>query len=77
MEKTKEYMGDKKFFGYSAKDNNCQDFIVAILRSNSIGSISYVPKNKNISNYAYDHGIIISVFHYDLISLSHLLNKIF
>ncbi len=37
MMKTKDYMGDKKFFGYSAKDNNCQDFIMGILNGNSIG----------------------------------------
>lgn len=40
MAKTEESMGKKKFFGYSARDNNCQDFIVAILRSNNIGDNS-------------------------------------
>lgn len=35
--KTKAYMGDKKFFGYSAKDNNCQDFILAVMNANDIG----------------------------------------
>jgi hypothetical protein len=40
METTKKYMGDKKFYGYSARDNNCQDFIVALLKSNSIGGDS-------------------------------------
>lgn len=37
INKTKEFMGDKKFFGYSAKDNNCQDFIMGILNANKIG----------------------------------------
>ena len=35
---TKKYMGDKKFYGYSARDNNCQDFIVAFLKSNNLGN---------------------------------------
>ena len=34
---TKHFMGDN-FFKYSARDNNCQDFILAILKSNNIGS---------------------------------------
>lgn len=37
MANTETYMGKKKFYGYSARDNNCQDFIVAILKSNNIG----------------------------------------
>jgi hypothetical protein len=37
MDNTEKYMGKKKFFGYSARDNNCQDFIVAVLKSNNIG----------------------------------------
>ena len=35
---TKKYMGDTKFYGYSARDNNCQDFIVAFLKSNNLGN---------------------------------------
>lgn len=37
LENTKKRMGGK-FFGYSAKDNNCQDFIASFLQSNKIGS---------------------------------------
>ena len=37
LNKTEEYMGKRKFFSYSAKDNNCQDFIVSIFRANNIG----------------------------------------
>ncbi len=37
LNKTKERMGGK-YFTYSAKDNNCQDFIVAFLTANNIGS---------------------------------------
>lgn len=36
MEKTHEYMGPK-FYTYSAFNNNCQDFVKAILISNNIG----------------------------------------
>jgi len=37
MDATKEYMGGK-MFGYSAKDNNCQDFIMGLLNGNHMGS---------------------------------------
>lgn len=37
LNNTEKYMGQKKFFGYSARDNNCQDFIVAVFKSNNIG----------------------------------------
>jgi hypothetical protein len=37
LEKTRERMGGK-YFTYSAKDNNCQDFIVAFLTANNIGT---------------------------------------
>jgi hypothetical protein len=36
MNNAQQKMGSK-FFGYSARDNNCQDFIVAVLQSNNIG----------------------------------------
>jgi len=36
LNNTKERMGSN-FFTYSAKDNNCQDFIVAFLTANNIG----------------------------------------
>ena len=36
IDKTKEYMGDEKFSNYSSKDNNCQDFLLAVLQSNGI-----------------------------------------
>ena len=34
IEKTKQFMGDEKFSNYSAKNNNCQDFVLAVLESN-------------------------------------------
>jgi len=37
LNKTQERMGGK-YFTYSAKDNNCQDFIVAFLTANNIGN---------------------------------------
>lgn len=36
LDKTKDYQGGK-FFKYSAYDNNCQDFILALLKSNNLG----------------------------------------
>lgn len=40
LNNTEQYMGQKNFFGYSARDNNCQDFIVAFFKSNDIGDES-------------------------------------
>ena len=40
LNNTEKYMGQKNFFGYSARDNNCQDFIVAVFKSNNIGDES-------------------------------------
>ena len=37
LNNTKEGMGDM-FFTYSARENNCQDFILAFLRANKIGN---------------------------------------
>jgi|Laugrespbdmm15dd_1035085.scaffolds.fasta_scaffold03869_3 hypothetical protein len=37
LERTRERMGGN-YFTYSAKDNNCQDFIVAFLTANNIGN---------------------------------------
>ena len=37
IDRTRNYMGDDKFYGYSAANNNCQDFIIAVLTSNKIG----------------------------------------
>ena len=36
MENTKNYMKNS-MFSYSAKDNNCQDFVIGILNGNNIG----------------------------------------
>ena len=36
MENTKKRMGDN-FYSYSARNNNCQDFILALLQSNGMG----------------------------------------
>lgn len=33
---TKDYMGNDKFTSYNAKSNNCQDFVVAVLKSNGL-----------------------------------------
>ena len=38
LEKTKAKMGDKKFFTYNAVSNNCQDFLLAFLQSNNLGT---------------------------------------
>lgn len=38
LENTKEKMGSHDFFGYSAKNNNCQDFMIALLKANNMGN---------------------------------------
>tara|TARA_R110000772_G_scaffold52365_1_gene120048 strand:- start:2566 stop:3960 length:1395 start_codon:yes stop_codon:yes gene_type:complete len=38
MQKTRDKMGDDKFFNYSAKNNNCSDFILAVMDANDIGN---------------------------------------
>lgn len=37
MNNTKACMGNK-MFGYSAKDNNCQDFVLCLLKGNNLGN---------------------------------------
>ena len=37
LEKTKKFMGDN-YFSYSARDNNCQDFALAVLNSTRLGN---------------------------------------
>lgn len=39
FKKTEQYMGDK-FYPYSARDNNCQNFIMSVLKANNIGNES-------------------------------------
>jgi len=38
LEKARKEVGDTKFFGYSAKDNNCGNFIEYILKANGMNS---------------------------------------
>ena len=40
LQNTKERMGQSDFYNYSAKDNNCQHFIINILDANNIGDES-------------------------------------
>jgi hypothetical protein len=50
LNKTKERMGGK-FFVYSAKDNNCQDFLSSFLQANNIGNsndISWIKQETKV-----------------------------
>jgi hypothetical protein len=38
LDKAKERMGIDKFFAYNAVNNNCQDFIMALLQSSNVGN---------------------------------------
>ena len=41
MENTKSFMGSK-FLPYSGVNNNCQDFLVAVMKANNIGDESHI-----------------------------------
>ena len=41
MENTKKYMGSK-FLPYSGVDNNCQDFLTAVMKANQLGDESHI-----------------------------------
>lgn len=62
LENTKKYMTDKNFYGYSARDNNCQDFIVAIFKSNNIGDNSDIDFIKQDTKYLFDNLPILRKF---------------
>lgn len=43
LEKTQKRMGDKKFFTYSSTDNNCQDYVLNVMKANDIsGSETFI-----------------------------------
>lgn len=52
MKNTKKAMG-AKFLKYSANDNNCQDFIVSMLRANKIGSASDISFVKQDTKFLF------------------------
>jgi hypothetical protein len=52
MEKTKASMGTN-FFTYSANNNNCQDFIVSIMRSNKIGNLQDITFVKQDTKFLF------------------------
>lgn len=53
LEKTKAFMGDKGFYGYSAKDNNCQDFLSSVLRANDMGEPNDLQFIKQDTKYLF------------------------
>lgn len=74
LKNTLDYMGENKFYGYSARDNNCQDFIMAVFKSNNIGNetdFSFIKQNtkqlfeglpylRKLSNTVTDLGAIVN-----------------
>ena len=75
LDRTKNNIGDNKFFGYSARDNNCQDFLINILKNNNIGNetnynfikqntkqlFDNMPSLRKLSNTITDLGAAINV----------------
>jgi len=41
MENTRKFMGDKNYYDYDAFNNNCQNFILSILKGNNLNSPKY------------------------------------
>lgn len=54
LEKTKDLMGVRDFFGYSARDNNCQDFIKSIFKANDIGDDTDIQFIKQDTKQLFD-----------------------
>jgi len=54
MEKTKKAMG-ANFFKYSANNNNCQDFIVKIMKSNKIGNSEDIKFVKQDTKFLFEN----------------------
>ena len=50
IEETKKYMGDVAFNGYDAFENNCQDFIIGILKANDLDYGRYIDFVKQDAN---------------------------
>ena len=75
LENTEKNIGSSKFYGYSARDNNCQDFIVNLFKSNNIGNdedINFIkqdtkqlfnnmPSLRKLSNSITDLGAAVNV----------------
>jgi hypothetical protein len=54
MNKTKQRMGSK-FLSYQASSNNCQDFIVAILKANGIGTVKNIEFVKQNTKFLFQN----------------------
>lgn len=54
MDRTKEQMGDYRFTNYNPSNNNCQDFIVAVLSSNGISGYDAWVKQNTDALFAKD-----------------------
>lgn len=75
LENTEKSIGPKLFYGYSAYDNNCQDFILNLLKHNNIGNeedynfikqdtkqlFSNMPALRKFSNIVTDLGATVNV----------------
>jgi hypothetical protein len=51
MDRTKKSMGVEKMRGYDAKSNNCQDFIISMMRANGL----YTQERGNFMKQETDH----------------------
>jgi hypothetical protein len=53
MNNTRKRMGESNYFNYNSKSNNCQDFILNILKSNNIGDESDVVFVKQDTDFLF------------------------
>lgn len=53
VENTRQSMGDKRFFTYSASNNNCQDFLTAMLNANISNASTYTNFVKQNTEFVF------------------------
>jgi hypothetical protein len=53
MNNTRKRMGESNYFNYNSKSNNCQDFILNILKSNNIGDNSDIVFVKQDTDFLF------------------------
>ena len=75
MDNTKNYM-KKSFFNYSAKDNNCQDFVLGILNANHIGNEENRLFTKQSTDQLFDNSDFLRKFSNSITDLGARVNVI-
>lgn len=67
-------MGDKKFSTYNAKRNNCQDFVLSVLKANSMNNKT---REKFIKQNAKDILLTLPIFTQKIIKFTTDIGAVF